>query len=286
MNCHKTEKAHKLQTTNYKLQTTNKQTMCFRIPFFCFFKKTNIVGDDDGGGDDDDGSLASLPSLVDRSLSDLVFDDDDVVNWDVDCVVKVDSTHFFYHVKDSLMNQPRPPFGRYRAMLKREKERNLDMEFLEKFTPRKVLVNRKKEEDRCNRILDLHSNDEDEDDRDDHAAFNVGASGALVDRALAPVVDGLVPLPFGAVRFPIPTVSSTKGSRERDPLSYFDKDTLRIAKQAMQEQVDQKKVELRNLGMDIPNDQTIFEGLGVAESYGFINAAINKASKQKGYNEF
>jgi hypothetical protein len=38
--------------------------------------------------------------------------------------------------------------------------------------------------------------------------------------------------------------------------------------------------------MDIPNDQTIFEGLSVAESYGFINAAINKASKQKGYNEF
>ena len=252
--------------------------MCFRLPFFCFSKKKNIVGDDDD--DDDDGSLSSLPpSLIDRSLADLVFDDDDVVDWDVDCVLSVDSTHFFYHVKDSPMNQPRPPFSRYRAMLKREKERNLDMEFLDMYTPRKVLVNRKKEEDRCNRILDLHSNDE--DDRDDRAAFNVGASGALVDRALAPVVDGLVPLPFGAARFPIPIVSSTKGSRERDPLRYFDKDTLCIAKQAMQEQVDQKKVELQNLGMDIPNDQTIFEGLDVGESYGFINEALEKRAERK-----
>jgi hypothetical protein len=289
MNCHKTEKAHKLQTSN--IQTT-VQTMCFCIPpFDFFFKKKNIVGDDDD--DDDDGSLSSMPGLVDRSLSgdvdvdvddevlDLVFDDADVVivDWDVDCVVSIDSTHFYYHVADS----PRPIFSRYRAMLKREKERRLNMEFLDMYTPKKLY--RKKEEDRC--ILD-------EDDRDDCAVFNVDASGALVDRALAPVVDGSVPLPFGAVRIPIAEIkrddggkalediSSTKGTRERDPLSYFDKDTLRIAKQAMQEQVDQKKIELRNLGMDIPNDQTIFEGLNVAESYGFINAAINKRAKREG----
>jgi hypothetical protein len=61
--------------------------MCFRIPFFCFSKKKNIVGDDDGGDDDDDGLLSSLPSLIDRSLAGLVFDDDGVVNWDVDCGV-------------------------------------------------------------------------------------------------------------------------------------------------------------------------------------------------------
>jgi hypothetical protein len=239
--------------------------MYFRIPSFDFFlkKKNSVVVDDD-----DD-----MPDLVARH------------NLDMPCYDSHKKHHGGHHVgsfctddRDGIVvesltfsnadddgdddgdfvfvnsNEPRPAFSRYRAMLKREKERRLDMEFLDMY---------------------------------------------------APVVDGSVPLPFAAVRFPIPTVlysqddedvndggkalkdiSSTKGSRERDPLSYFDKDTLRIAKQAMQEQVDQKKVELRNLGMDIPNDQTIFEGLGVAESYGFINAAINKASKQKGYNEF
>jgi hypothetical protein len=42
MNCHKTEKAHKLQTSN--IQTT-VQTMCFCIPPFDFFfkKKTSLV---------------------------------------------------------------------------------------------------------------------------------------------------------------------------------------------------------------------------------------------------
>jgi len=76
-------------------------------------------------------------------------------------------------------------------------------------------------------------------------------------------------------------LSRTKDFRERDHLSYFDKDTLSIAKQAMQEQVDQKKVELPNLGMDVPNDQTIFEGLDVGESFGLINEALEERAERK-----
>jgi hypothetical protein len=62
----------------------------------------------------------------------------------------------------------------------------------------------------------------------------------------------------------------------RDPLSYFDPDVLRVSKKAMQQQVNQKKVELRNLGMEVPDDQTIFVGLDVSSSFRLINEALEK----------
>jgi len=62
----------------------------------------------------------------------------------------------------------------------------------------------------------------------------------------------------------------------KDPLSHFDPDVLRVSRKALQLQVDQKKVELRNLGMAVPDDQTIFKGLDVWSSFGLINEALEK----------
>jgi hypothetical protein len=62
----------------------------------------------------------------------------------------------------------------------------------------------------------------------------------------------------------------------RDPLSYFDPDVLRVSKKALQHQIDQKKVELRNLGMYVPDDQTILEGLDACSSFGLISEALEK----------
>ncbi|OEU19371.1 hypothetical protein FRACYDRAFT_235421 [Fragilariopsis cylindrus CCMP1102] len=68
------------------------------------------------------------------------------------------------------------------------------------------------------------------------------------------------------------------GSNENElgPLSYFDPDVLRVTRKVMHLQVDQKKVELRNLGMEVPDDLTILKGLDTWSLFGFSNEALEK----------
>ena len=68
------------------------------------------------------------------------------------------------------------------------------------------------------------------------------------------------------------------GSNENElgPLSYFDPDVLRVTRKVMHLQVDQKKVELRNLGMEVPDDLSILQGLDTWSLFGFINEALEK----------
>jgi hypothetical protein len=171
--------------------------MCFYFPCLdTFFKKKDIVGDDDG-------STSSMPGLHEfhfsarmigvnispgqdpHSFDTFVSTDDDggddvVVDLlscgdDDDDDGDEDVGFVFY--------KPQPPWNRYYAMLKREKERGLDMEFFDLY-----LFNRKKAEDRRTRILDWNVIDDawddagdryGRDDRDDNAFIAVEADVAL-----------------------------------------------------------------------------------------------------------
>ena len=147
--------------------------MCFYFPCFdtSFFKKKDIVGDDDGSmsyvvvdllnDDGGDGGIIGGDDVVDLLGGDYVAvdllscDDDDDDDGDKD-------------VGGLVYYKALPPWNRYRAMLKREKERHLDMEFFDLY-----LKNRKKEEDRRTRILDSRDDFRDGDlydpeDRDDN----------------------------------------------------------------------------------------------------------------------
>jgi hypothetical protein len=102
----------------------------------------SLTSNDDDDDDDDDDFV-----FINNSKD----DDDD------DDVIFIDNN-----------NKPRQPFGRYHAMLKREEERRLDMEFFDMY-----LVNRKKEEECRSRILgdanhfnqkDMNNDDDDRDD--------------------------------------------------------------------------------------------------------------------------
>jgi hypothetical protein len=297
--------------------------MCFYFPCFdTFFKKKDIVGDDDG-------STSSMPDLHEshfsartigvnispgqdpHSFDTLVYTDggggDNVVVDLLSCDDDDDDDDGDEEEEGFFFNKPRPPWNRYYDMLKREKERGLDMEFFDLY-----VLNQNKVEDRRHRILDKYDSDDEMDDRDDlndSEFIDVNADVVLFGRqAPAPV--------FGAVRFPIvefddsvPAVFRSDDDRVylapnddgpvagcdeesvsdeillvdvlypnpiRDPLSYFDPAVLRVSKKAMQQQVDQKKVELRNLGMEVPDDQTIFEGLDVSSSFRLINEALEK----------
>jgi hypothetical protein len=164
------------------------------------------------------------------------------------------------------------------------------------------LVNLKKEEDRRRRILDMNSSSDD-DDYQDEASFGAvrvpfvddGSTRAGVLN-LAPINDNHVmnllkdcgrllvagcdeeesivdEILHDEVLF-VPDLEDP--TKFRDPLSYFDPDVLHVLKKAMQQQVDQKKVELRNLGMEVPDDHTIFEGLDVCSSFGLFSEALEK----------
>jgi hypothetical protein len=183
--------------------------MCFlHIPFSNFFKKKDIVGDDDE-------STSSMPGLHEfhfsarmigvnisprqdpHSFDTLVFTDDDGVDDVVVDLLSCDDDDdddddgdedggFVYDDDDEdeeevgfVFYKPRPPWNRYYAMLKREKERGLDMEFFDLY-----LFNRKKAEDRRTRILDWNGIDDarddagdryGRDDRDDNASIAVEA---------------------------------------------------------------------------------------------------------------
>ena len=160
--------------------------MCFRIPFLDFFLKKSIL-DDDNDGSTSPMSLYSHKShgvschysfctdergaIVVDSLPCNDDDDDDGDDVVVD-LLHCDGDDDDDDDKDEdgglVWNKVRPPFYRYRAMLKREKERHLDMEFFDLY-----LKNRKKEEDRRTRILDSRDDFRDGDlydpeDRDDN----------------------------------------------------------------------------------------------------------------------
>ena len=131
-----------------------------------------LVYTDDVGGDDivvdllnddgGDGGIIGGDDVVDLLGGDYVVvdllscdDDDDDDDGDKD-------------VGGLVYYKALPPWNRYRAMLKREKERHLDMEFFDLY-----LKNRKKEEDRRTRILDSRDDFRDGDlydpeDRDDN----------------------------------------------------------------------------------------------------------------------
>jgi hypothetical protein len=244
--------------------------MCFCIFFDTFFKSKNLVCD----GGDDDGLTSPMPGLSDRRIldGDADADDDDgltmpgllarhiLVDDDHDdCFIAVDATDFS----------------------------------MERASAPASIVNQKKKEDRHRQFLDMYSSSDDD-------SFAVDASDALVERASAPalVVDGSIP--FGAVRVPFVgslSFADDDGDEDgdedddaddddvpdledptkfRDPLSHFDPDDLRVYKKAIQDQIDQKKLELRNLGMDVPSDQTILGGLDIWTSFGLINEAIKK----------
>lgn len=126
---------------NNKPQPTFSKQMCFYFPFLdAFLKKKDLVSTDDDGDD----------VVVDLLHCDGDNDDDD---------------------KDEdgglVWNKLGPPWNRYHAMLKREKERHLDMEFFD-------LYLYKKAEDRRTRILldardDARDGDRyDQDNRDDN----------------------------------------------------------------------------------------------------------------------
>ena len=135
--------------------------MCFYFPCFdtSFFKKKDIVGDDDGSmsyvvvdllnDDGGDGGIIGGDDVVDLLGGDYVVvdllscDDDDDDDGDKD-------------VGGLVYYKALPPWNRYRAMLKREKERHLDMEFFD-------LYLYKKAEERRTRIL-LDARDDDRDD--------------------------------------------------------------------------------------------------------------------------
>ena len=135
--------------------------MCFYFPCFdtSFFKKKDIVGDDDGSmsyvvvdllnDDGGDGGIIGGDDVVDLLGGDYVAvdllscDDDDDDDGDKD-------------VGGLVYYKALPPWNRYRGMLKREKERHLDMEFFD-------LYLYKKAEERRTRIL-LDARDDDRDD--------------------------------------------------------------------------------------------------------------------------
>ena len=136
--------------------------MCFYFPCFdtSFFKKKDIVGDDDGSmsyvvvdllnDDGGDGGIIGGDDVVDLLGGDYVVvdllscdDDDDDDDGDKD-------------VGGLVYYKALPPWNRYRGMLKREKERHLDMEFFD-------LYLYKKAEERRTRIL-LDARDDDRDD--------------------------------------------------------------------------------------------------------------------------
>lgn len=71
-------------------------------------------------------------------------------------------------------------------------------------------------------------------------------------------------------------VAGSNKYKELGPLNFFYPDVLRVTRKAMHLQVDQKKVELRNLGMEVPDDLTILKGLDTWSLFGFINEALEK----------
>jgi hypothetical protein len=173
--------------------------MCFlHIHFSNFFKKKDIVGDDDESTSSMPGQhefhfsarmigVNISPRQDPHSFDTLVFTDDDGVD---DVVVDFLSCDDDDDDDDEdeeevgfVFYKPRPPWNRYYAMLKREKERGLDMEFFDLY-----LFNRKKAEDCCTRILDWNGIDDarddagdryGRDDRDDNAFIAVEADFAL-----------------------------------------------------------------------------------------------------------
>jgi hypothetical protein len=151
--------------------------MCFYFPCLdTFFRKKDIVGDDDG-------STSSMPGLHEfhfsarmigvnispgqdpHSFDTFVSTDDDggddVV---VDLLSCGDDDDDGDEDVGFVFYKPQPPWNRYYAMLKREKERGLNMEFFDLY-----LYNRKKAEDRRTRILDWNGSDDDRDDAWDDA---------------------------------------------------------------------------------------------------------------------
>ena len=128
---------------NNKPQPTFSKQMCFYCPFLdAFLKKKDLVSTDDDGDD----------VVVDLLHCDGDNDEDDDRDEDGGLV----------------WNKLGPPWNRDHAVLKREKERHLDMEFFDLY-----LKNRKKEEDRRTRILDSRDDFRDGDlydpeDRDDN----------------------------------------------------------------------------------------------------------------------
>jgi hypothetical protein len=196
VNCHKTENPHK-QTTN------NSATMCFHIPFFAFFfKKKDILGDDDGstspmpshGGHYYSFCIDDRCDIVAESLT-FNDDDDDDDGDDGDDSDDDDDVVFINDNDNNNNNKPRPPSARYHAMVKREKERHLHMEFLDMY-----LVNQKKDDDHHCRILDMNSSSDGDgdDDRDDRAFTVVDANAALLERQASSPIESS----FGAVRVP------------------------------------------------------------------------------------
>ena len=190
---------------NNKPQPTFSKQMCFYFPFLdAFLKKKDLVSTDDDGDD----------VVVDLLHCDGDDDDDDDKDEDEDGGL--------------VWNKVRPPFYRYRAMLKREKERHLDMEFFDLY-----IYNRKKADDRRGRILALYGGSDDDDDRDDSAFTVVDADVAFLERqASAPdpvvVVDGPIPS-FGAVRFPMVEVDNGSVSSIPELVFRTDDDRVHLA---------------------------------------------------------
>ena len=108
-----------------------------------------LVYTDDDGGDDVVVDLLSCDDDVVVNLLSCDYNDDDDGDKDKDG-------------GGFVLYKPQPPWNRYHAMLKREKERCLDMEFFDLY-----LYNRKKAEDRRTQILDWHGSDDARDDARD-----------------------------------------------------------------------------------------------------------------------
>ena len=71
-------------------------------------------------------------------------------------------------------------------------------------------------------------------------------------------------------------VAGSNKYKELGPLKFFYPDILCVTRKSMHLQVDQKKVELRNLGMEVPDDLTILDGLDTGSMYGLIHKALKE----------
>jgi hypothetical protein len=233
-----------INNSNNKPQPTFSKLMCFYFPFSdTFLRKKGIAGDDDG-------LTSSMPGLhefyscvriigvnispgQDPHLFDtLVYTDDDVVDVVVDLLPCDDDDDDDDDDRDEdgglVWNKPGPPWDRYYAMIKREKDRHLDMEIFYTF-----VAGKKKEEDRRRRILDLCAGSDDED-RDDSTFTVVDADVALSERqASAPdpvvVVDGPIPS-FDAVQFPMVEFDDRSVSSVPELVFRTDDDRVHLAR--------------------------------------------------------
>jgi hypothetical protein len=215
---------------------TTVQTMRFRIPFFDFFFKKKNILGDD------DGSTSPMSWYSHKSHFSVCIDDRDAI------VVESLTCN-----DDDGLTSSMP------GLLKRH-------------------------------ILDIDDDDDDDDDDDadddNKMLCTVDAIDFFMERASAPAPivnqkkeeDRLRQIlgMYSIVEFDNNVPDLEDPTEFWDPLSYFDPDVLRVSKKAMQQQVDQKKVELRNLGMDVPDDQTILEGLDACSSFGLISEALEK----------